>query len=456
MLYSDTVAEFLSARAGHDEHPQFVLEPLVDADADGTASIGRTLCALLPQGTWLARLGIELDDPSGDEDDVDVGAIDVQSVDRAALAGDVFLDGGCRFTLGAVGGGHCAGMDEVRGEMPLVSVEPAVGALAAMAHLGVFHRHAPVGRNALADPAPAGGIGIDVLVEQLAKRIKGLLQGSALQGLGEIATDELLQGVELGQQGLERFAYLRGVAPVHVEPPLDAAGEEQRGTCLGASLFDGPFDDGRHALDDLARRVPQQVDGVLDLACALRRCRVDGKLQRLAQRLRVEGLGRAGHLDGLLEQPAIHVCVDEPLTEVMKSALRKGWLGGPEAVEDHLPAQIHQRQLESLGIRGADVSLQQDDYGHHGRRYRGLTCTRRAVHLSSSSWNSSVKISCRYSRRKWNSLRVRTSRRIRNSSCLVSSRLGIHRSNAIRHLLCSRSSRRYGIAEGLLYKEICI
>jgi hypothetical protein len=72
---------------------------------------------------------------------------------------------------------------------------------------------------------------------------------------------------------------------------------------------------------------------------------------------------------------------DEALAELLQRPLRKRRLLGPHVVQHHLPAQIQHRQLDGLGIRDAQVAL--DDDGHAKQRWgdRIVARPRASVHV---------------------------------------------------------------------------
>ena len=41
---------------------------------------------------------------------------------------------------------------------------------------------------------------------------------------------------------------------------------------------------------------------------------------------------------------------DEPLAEALKGTLREGRRFGAEAVENHLPSEVHNRELDRFGV----------------------------------------------------------------------------------------------------------
>src|SRR4029078_4691817 len=72
-----------------------------------------------------------------------------------------------------------------------------------------------------------------------------------------------------------------GIAPVEIEPCLDARCEQQRAAGLATHAVFLPLQQLRDARDDLASSVTQQVDGVFDAACTPERARVHGDAKSL-------------------------------------------------------------------------------------------------------------------------------------------------------------------------------
>ena len=110
-----------------------------------------------------------------------------------------------------------------------------------------------------------------------------------------------------------------------------------------------------------------------------------------------------------------------------KPALRERRRRRSQAVEDHLPAQVHQRQLHGLGVGRADVALSSTTM-HSSAGGCGSSPAPVARYMPSScSWNASSNSSCRCCRRNPNSARTRVSRFISIFSCGDSSTGGVHR-----------------------------
>src|SRR5271154_5783378 len=153
-----------------------------------------------------------------------VGAVDVELVEREALVGDVFREGGGTFFLGSVRGRHPARHDrprvEVEGNVLLESVEPLRAALAAMAHLGVFDRDAPVDGDSLSDLYTACGQ-LQVLVADRRDGFQVLLQ-RRVDAIVQMLLDPPHQRRHLALHDLNRTHLLARVAPVDVEPGFEA------------------------------------------------------------------------------------------------------------------------------------------------------------------------------------------------------------------------------------------
>jgi len=77
----------------------------------------------------------------------------------------------------------------------------------------------------------------------------------------------------------------------------------------------------RAAAVQVAARVAEQVDGVLNPPGPFQRAAVDSDSQRPWQFLPVERACALCQLNGALEQPSVHVVPDEPLAELLQPAL---------------------------------------------------------------------------------------------------------------------------------------
>ena len=181
---------------------------------------------------------------------------------------------------------------------------------------------------------------------------------------------------------LDRRRLLARVAPVDVEPSLDARREQQLDACLAADLFLPELGDLRHDPDDASRCVTEQVDRVFNPPGPHQRAAVHrhphGLRQRLSLPLRERSL--AHHRRGALEQHAVHLVRHHPLAEPLQRSLRERRIVDVEAVQDHLPAPIHDRELHRLRVRGAHVALEQEHHAEHRRRVRLVAGSGLPVH----------------------------------------------------------------------------
>ncbi len=124
----------------------------------------------------------------------------------------------------------------------------------------------------------------------------------------------------------------------------------------------------------------QEIDGVLNAACAFERAGIDRDPQILGQLPVVERLGRASQRDRFLQENPIHVVPNQTLAKFLEGALRKRLLGVAQAVEHHLPPQVDHRQLHSLRVGHRQVALHQRRHRQARGAHRILARSRVAVH----------------------------------------------------------------------------
>ena len=272
----------------------------------------------------------------------------------------------------------------VGSEVTLVSVEDAALALATVAHLGVCDRHASI----LGDTAANAGataavrVGLEVLFAQLRQHREHIGQRRPRGVSTEFVADPALETVDLCDEFLDRSGLLFRVVPVDVESALRAARGERRRADLGCELLRFAARERRGALEQFARCMAEQIEGVLDATRTRERTRVDRKSHGLRQLLEVEAACLLRELDGPLEQPTVHVVRDHALSKSLQRALRKRrvFLVVGQRPEHHAPACIDDHVLDGLRVRAARVRLQQHGHRELRRRHRLLPLVGRAVH----------------------------------------------------------------------------
>jgi hypothetical protein len=126
--------------------------------------------------------------------------------------------------------------------------------------------------------------------------------------------------------------------------------------------------------------VSQQVDGVLDAACADERPGIDGNPQLSRQLLPVEGGAFTRYLDGAFEESAVHVVGDEPIPKGLQGALRERGFLSSKGVENELPPRVENCVLDGLRIRLTGVGLNDDHHREHRWRHRHLALARCPIH----------------------------------------------------------------------------
>lgn len=125
----------------------------------------------------------------------------------------------------------------------------------------------------------------------------------------------------------------------------------------------------------------EQVDRVLNPPGPCQRAAVDRHPKRLRQRLtlcRARG-ALAYQRHRALQQQTIQLVLDHPVPERLQCSLGEGRLARAETVQRHLPAQVHDRELDRFRIRCADVSLEENNHAQHRGRVRRISGSRLPV-----------------------------------------------------------------------------
>jgi hypothetical protein len=139
---------------------------------------------------------------------------------RTAL--DIGLQRWNGLELGAIGGRDPTGKNqfgvEVTRDVALVAVEALGFALATVAHVLVFDRHAPVFGGPLADARLiVGRVGVEVLLAQLPQRRERLGEWRVVGVVAEDALDPLFESVQLLDELSNGQGFLRRVTPLEIE-----------------------------------------------------------------------------------------------------------------------------------------------------------------------------------------------------------------------------------------------
>ena len=188
------------------------------------------------------------------------------------------------------------------------------------------------------------------------------------------------QLVELGHEQLQRTSLLFWIGPIDVEGCLDAGHQQHLGT---GPLGDGrrtPAKEPRRAHDQLAGRVPEQIECVLHAARSFKRAGIHRHAKRARQLAPVETTGLTSQLDGALQEPPIHVGADQSLAEIDQRSLREGRLRCAKTPEHHLYPQIDDGELDHLRVGHAEVSLDERRHRHERRRHRLLPGASVSIH----------------------------------------------------------------------------
>src|SRR5690606_37463018 len=183
-----------------------------------------------------------------------------------------------------------------------------------------------------------------------------------------------------GDEHLDGICLLRWVVPIDVEAALGTAGRERRSPKLGRERGGFETSEPCRATQQLARRVAEQIDRVLDSGRANKGPRVDGKTHGLRQLLEIKALRTLRQLDRTLEESTVHVVRDEALAKGTQGPLgERGDIRSEDAQND-LPPRIHDAELDRLSIRRSRVRLKQHDHGQQSWRNRSLALAAVPVH----------------------------------------------------------------------------
>ena len=133
----------------------------------------------------------------------------------------------------------------------------------------------------------------------------------------------------------------------------------------------------RRKANGLAQGMAEQVPGVRHPAGAKQR----GGVQDRAQLPRTKASGCLRQSDGAIQQGLVQVVGHPPHPEVVQGALTEGRGLGPEAVQDHLPAFVHHRQLDGIPVANMTIGLQQRREGQQPCVHWRLPSRLRAIAL---------------------------------------------------------------------------
>ena len=149
--------------------------------------------------------------------------------------------------------------------MLLVAVETLGATLAPVAHLVVLDGDAPIRRNALPDARRTIRADLQVLCAHLRESLDIRAQRLG-HNVVQVAIDPALKRGDLALDHVHSQRLLLGVAPVDVQPRLDARREQERDAGLAADLLGVAVGQLRHELNDAAGGVAEKVDRVLNLS----------------------------------------------------------------------------------------------------------------------------------------------------------------------------------------------
>lgn len=93
------------------------------------------------------------------------------------------------------------------------------------------------------------------------------------------------------------------------------------------------------------------------------------------------------------QEPPIHLGANQPLPKRLDRSLRKRWLLCSQHAQDHLPVEVHHRELDGLSVRATRVPLQQSGHRHQRWRNRLLACAAVAVHRLQLELEAVVELS---------------------------------------------------------------
>src|SRR5712691_7472683 len=258
---------------------------------------------------------------------------------------------------------------QIHGKVFLEAVEGFGAAFAAVAHVFILDRDAPVRRDVLLDTSPARStlrVWLGVLRDNLCEGIHDLLQRRCLGRQGLLLRQPALPLFHLLQDQAQRALPRAGLPPIQVQCGFETAVSYQRQPCILHDCLSGCAQCRSHQVHRLAQRMAEQVQRVLDPAGTEQGCRV----QDHAQLPGTEAPGVLRQCDGPIQQGLVHVVGDEPHPEVQQGALTEGGMLGTEAVQDHLPALVHHGQLDGVPVADVTVGLQERGEGQQSHFHR--------------------------------------------------------------------------------------
>ena len=277
--------------------------------------------------------------------------------------------------------------------MALVAVEPHAAALPAVPHLGILHRD----RRSRATPRRrAGDPSTSSSMSCSATRLAASMLSFVPVGRKGAALQASLHGFEHPSTCPKRHGALGGIFPVEVERRFERAARQH------PLRSRWPFPPAPAPAGSRSR--PTLSLGRVPGGC---RCpppsRPPERSNKAARSARAKADPAPRDLHRALDQAPVEVPCDEPLTEVTSVHLAKGGSLGSQAIEDQLPAAVHDHRLDRFVVRDAAIGLQD---GGQRQLCGGMGGCPRAVEVDSesSSWKDSLKISWRFSRRKTKSL----------------------------------------------------
>src|SRR5215813_7856425 len=253
---------------------------------------------------------------------------------------------------------------QIHGKVLLKAVEGLGAALAAVAHDFILDRDAPVRRDVLLETSPARstlGVWFGVLRHQVGNRLHHLLHRRLLRRELGLLLQPALPSFSLLQDQPQGFLPRGGRPPIEIQRRFETAVPHQQQARVRDNRVDGRVQLLGCKPHELAQRMPEQVEGILDTARAEQR----GRIQHRPQLPGAKATRLLCQRHRPLQQGLVQVVLDEPHAKVEQGALAEGQLLGVETIQHHLPALVHHREFHRIPIAHVAVGLQQRSEGQH-------------------------------------------------------------------------------------------
>ena len=138
----------------------------------------------------------------------------------------------------------------------------------------------------------------------------------------------------------------------------------------------------------------KQIQRIFDAARAFKWRRINCKAQRVRHLSSVKASVLLSEFHRARQQPRIELGRNEAIAKITQRTLRERCLLRTEAIENHLPSQIHHTQLHRFGVRHLGVCLQQANHCQQRRRNRFIPGTACSIHPFQLGLKTVIKQFC--------------------------------------------------------------